>query len=214
MSANAAQKSGGTQRGARRGARSSTGELKGSTRRAILSAALRVAAEHGITGASMDQIADVAGVSKGSLYYNFASKDALFEELLRGGLQELADELQVESHRDATGTAKLTALLTVTLTLLQQNPELAKLLVSELFRVDRSWGEMLGLLRQRIVAQFARTVEQIMRESQRTVDHPEIVGAGVFGSALVAGVDWLMFFPKLPQAAVVTSLLETAGLRG
>ena len=56
------------------------------TKQLIVDAAVAVAAQHGISGASMDQIAETAGVAKGSLYYNFASKDALehaLDELAR-----------------------------------------------------------------------------------------------------------------------------------
>ena len=55
------------------------------TKQLIVDAAVAVAAQHGISGASMDQIAETAGVAKGSLYYNFASKDALFAEVMRRG---------------------------------------------------------------------------------------------------------------------------------
>ena len=56
----------------------------------IVDAAVTVAAQHGISGASMDQIAETAGVAKGSLYYNFASKDALFAEVMRRGFERLS----------------------------------------------------------------------------------------------------------------------------
>lgn len=53
------------------------------TQAQILEAAVHVAARRGVTGASMDEIAEFAGVSKGSLYYNFPSKDAIFAELVQ-----------------------------------------------------------------------------------------------------------------------------------
>lgn len=46
--------------------------------RRILKAALQVFAERGFTGASMDEIATVAGISKPTLYQYFPSKDELF----------------------------------------------------------------------------------------------------------------------------------------
>jgi AcrR family transcriptional regulator len=53
-----------------------------SSRDRLLSAAARVFAERGFEGASVDEIAAEAGLSKGSLYWNFKSKDELFGALL------------------------------------------------------------------------------------------------------------------------------------
>ena len=62
---------------------------KSSTRASIVDAAVAVAARRGISGSSMDEIAEQAGVAKGSLYYHFDSKDAIFTEVLRLGLERV-----------------------------------------------------------------------------------------------------------------------------
>ncbi len=51
---------------------------------AILEAALEVFAAQGFRGATLDQIAEVAGLSKPNLLYYFASKEAIHLELLAG----------------------------------------------------------------------------------------------------------------------------------
>lgn len=55
----------------------------------ILDAALKVFAKVGFTGASMDQIASTAGVTKPTIYYHFPSKDALFEAMLTAPRDEM-----------------------------------------------------------------------------------------------------------------------------
>jgi AcrR family transcriptional regulator len=50
----------------------------------ILTAALEVFGEDGFTHATLDSVARKAGVSKGTLYLYFDSKDDLFREMLRG----------------------------------------------------------------------------------------------------------------------------------
>ena len=52
-------------------------------RRAILDAALDVFSTEGFRGATLDQIAKEAGLSKPNLLYYFASKEAIYTELLR-----------------------------------------------------------------------------------------------------------------------------------
>src|SRR6478735_536596 len=60
-------------------------------RRQVLDGARRVFLSAGFDGASMGEIAKAAGVSKGTLYTYFESKEALFEALIleeRAGLAE------------------------------------------------------------------------------------------------------------------------------
>lgn len=62
---------------------------------AIMAAALEVFAEHGLRGATLDRIAEEAGMTKQHVLYYFASKDAIYtallESLLDAWLQPLRD---------------------------------------------------------------------------------------------------------------------------
>src|ERR1017187_10788364 len=49
----------------------------------ILDAALSVFSEHGIDAAKLEEIAARAGVSKGTIYLYFPSKEELFREVVR-----------------------------------------------------------------------------------------------------------------------------------
>jgi TetR/AcrR family transcriptional regulator len=60
----------------------------------ILEAALDVFSNHGFRGATLDQIADLAGLSKPNLLYYFASKDAIYAALLTGLLETWLDPLR------------------------------------------------------------------------------------------------------------------------
>jgi len=60
----------------------------------ILDAALEVFSQHGFRGATLDQIADGAGLSKPNLLYYFPSKEAVHKALLTGLLQTWLDPLR------------------------------------------------------------------------------------------------------------------------
>lgn len=62
-------------------------------REAILEAALEVFSTHGFRGATLDQIAEGAGLSKPNLLYYFPSKDAVHRSLLTGLLATWLDPL-------------------------------------------------------------------------------------------------------------------------
>ena len=63
-------------------------------REAILEAGLTVFADAGFRGATLDRIAQEAGLSKPNLLYYFPSKDAVHDTLLRGLLHTWLDPLR------------------------------------------------------------------------------------------------------------------------
>jgi NAD(P)-dependent dehydrogenase (short-subunit alcohol dehydrogenase family) len=65
-------------------------------RRAILDAAATVFLRNGYVGASMDEIAALAAVSKQTVYKHFADKERLFSEIVVGTVDEAGDRVHAE----------------------------------------------------------------------------------------------------------------------
>jgi AcrR family transcriptional regulator len=76
--------------------RLSRGERKERTRVDLLSAARRVFVRSGFHGATLDEIAEEAGYTKGAIYSNFEGKDDLFLALLEEHYAR-----RIEAHREA-----------------------------------------------------------------------------------------------------------------
>ena len=68
-------------------------EADSAKRRQVLDGARRVFLADGFDGASMNDIARVAGVSKGTLYVYFNSKEELFEALIREDRKQQAERI-------------------------------------------------------------------------------------------------------------------------
>jgi AcrR family transcriptional regulator len=64
------------------------------TRQRLLSAAGRVFAKRGYYGATLDEVAAAAGLTKGAVYYNFQSKEDLFLVLLEERLGDRLDDVR------------------------------------------------------------------------------------------------------------------------
>ncbi|MBV5293348.1 MAG: TetR family transcriptional regulator [Curvibacter lanceolatus] len=62
--------------------RSRAGALR--TREAILAAALQAFARHGISGASFQHVAELAGVTRGAVYWHFTDRVSLLREVFLG----------------------------------------------------------------------------------------------------------------------------------
>jgi AcrR family transcriptional regulator len=59
-------------------------EKRAATRQALLEAAAEVFARRGLLGASVEELTEQAGFSRGAFYSNFASKEELFLTLIEG----------------------------------------------------------------------------------------------------------------------------------
>ncbi len=105
------------------------------TLKAILDAAARVFAERGYSGGTTNRIAEVAGVSIGSLYEYFPNKDSVLVALAERHLARMMSEVQELLDAAQTSSLPLTALLRrfveAMLAVHQRNPDLHRVVFSE-----------------------------------------------------------------------------------
>jgi AcrR family transcriptional regulator len=73
------------------------------TRERLLDATRRIVAERGYDLATVDEITDAAGVSKGAFYFHFESKDDALVALVERWKIDLGRELDSIEHRDTAG---------------------------------------------------------------------------------------------------------------
>lgn len=171
------------------------------TRQRLFEAAVTLIAEQGFSATTVDEIAERAGVAKGTVYYNFASKSVLFEELLRHGVGVLTASLREAAERTAReggGTmAALDAMIRAGLVFIDRYPAFTQLYVAELWRTNRAWQSTLLVVRQQAVA----VVEGVLRtgvaggDLGAEIDVP-LTAAALVGMVLVAALDWKSFQPE------------------
>ena len=78
------------------------------TRNHLLAAADQVFAERGFHGASLDEVATVAGFTKGAVYSNFKSKEDLFLALFRARYEQETEALRATLYAsDVPSEARL-----------------------------------------------------------------------------------------------------------
>lgn len=64
------------------------------TRENLVAAGLQIFAEYGYSGATLEQVSQRAGVSRGAVYWHFKSKNDLLQEVLNGCVLPLENFLQ------------------------------------------------------------------------------------------------------------------------
>ncbi|MFD8983169.1 TetR/AcrR family transcriptional regulator [Streptomyces sp. NPDC059564] len=174
------------------------GARRQATRQKLYEAAVTLIAEQGFSATTVDEIAERAGVAKGTVYYNFASKTDLFEELLRHGVGLLTASLraaaQETEERGGTRVEALDAMIRAGLVFIDRYPAFTQLYVAELWRTNRAWQSTLMVVRQEAVA----VVETVLREGvergelSAEIDVP-LTAAAMVGMVLVAALDWQAF---------------------
>jgi AcrR family transcriptional regulator len=76
-------------------------EKKAQTRARLLDAAAAVFARKALVAASLDEVAEEAGLTKGAVYSNFAGKDDLIDALLKERLDKPLGEIAAKVDPDA-----------------------------------------------------------------------------------------------------------------
>ncbi|MFD8009640.1 TetR/AcrR family transcriptional regulator [Streptomyces sp. NPDC058955] len=168
------------------------------TRAKLYEAAVTLIAEQGFSATTVDEIAERAGVAKGTVYYNFKSKTELFEELLRHGVSLLAASLRTAAEetaaRGGSRVAALDAMIRAGLVFIDRYPAFTQLYVAELWRTNRAWNSTLLVVRQEAVA----VVEGVLRDGVEAGELSEeidvqLTAAALVGMVLVAALDWKAF---------------------
>ena len=171
------------------------------TRERLYEAAVTLIAEQGFSATTVDEIAERAGVAKGTVYYNFASKNDLFEELLRHGVGLLTDSLRLATEEtEARGGSRvdaLDAMIRAGLDFVVRRPSFTQLYVAEVRRTNRTWQKTLMLVRQDAVAVVEKVLDEAAAAGELCADiDVPLTASALFGMVLVAALDWQAFQPE------------------
>jgi AcrR family transcriptional regulator len=124
----------------------------------ILDVAGGVFARAGYHSASMDEIAEAAGVSKPMLYAYFDSKQGLYLAYIRRAGGELLERLVAARPRDAAPGARLRARITEFLSFVDEHGDGWKVLFGEVGS-SRPFAENVAAVRKQIAAAIRRMIE-------------------------------------------------------
>ncbi|MEJ8547722.1 TetR/AcrR family transcriptional regulator [Brevibacillus borstelensis] len=129
----------------------------------IVEGALMAFAQYGYSDTTMDAIADVAEVAKGTLYYHFSTKEELFLYVIEKGVKMLIDSVDsVMQREDLSMDQRVLCVLDEHLRFFSENRELCLLLLS-FFTGDQQRDEMIG----KLLSGYFTTMEAYVAELQR-----------------------------------------------
>ena len=129
----------------------------------IAQGALRAFAQFGFSETSMDSIAEMAQVAKGTLYYHFSTKEELFLYVIEKGVNMLIYHVDTAMQKDELSLEdRMINVLDEHLRFFSENQELCFLLLS-FFTGDEQRDQMVG----RLLTGYFTTMEAYMTDLQK-----------------------------------------------
>ena len=164
----------------------------------IKAAAVEVFLANGYDGATMQAIADKAGVNKAQLHYYYRNKDSLFLLIFKEELQSLIHaNLPLIMSKETTARAKLEAWIDSEADFLAQFPKLPLFVISEM---QRNPELIQGFLKEMRIPEVTGQLMGLNRELEEA-------GRKVSIEELLTMIYSLLLFPVL-SAPLVSFLLD------
>ena len=138
----------------------------------IRDAAMRVIARKGMNAATMQEIADEAGIAKGTIYLYFRDRDDLVEKTFESAMTDLHDRVDVALETEGTFEVKFRAVLAAQIGFFQANREFFRLYMS--LRYPEGTAQQQRRQKRHCQPQYKSRVERIAAALQDAMNRGEI----------------------------------------
>jgi AcrR family transcriptional regulator len=144
-----------------------------------MDAATTVFLRNGYVGASMDEVAALAAVSKQTVYKHFADKESLFSEIVTGTVDEAGDRvhaevLQLADSGDIAADLRDLARRQLALVMQPRVLQLRRLVIGEAGRFPALGRTFYERGPGRTLQALAEAFERLVQEGILTVDDPQL----------------------------------------
>ena len=162
---------------------------KKDTREAIIQASLEIFANKGYEKATVDEIAARANIAKGTVFYNFKSKEDIFFAIIEKGTSDFVKMVEERSTLGQTSTEKMEIVYDTAFAFFSKYNKYCTILISELWRIRTRWN----VEPTNILDRYKQKVEQIFDEGQKSGEfrldvQPKDIGLIVFFLAAVSSL--------------------------
>lgn len=129
-------------------------------RKKIFNAAIEVFSKKGYHPATIDEIAALSGIGKGTVYRNFKSKEDLLDQLLIEKYKEIIDSMSQTFAKDTDILEQIQEVIVNWVNFIEKNPVVYRLIQDQAITQNISGGKMfydyfvthLPLIKERIIA--------------------------------------------------------------
>ena len=184
-------------------------ERTNATKQRLFEASMELIGERGAAGVTVDEIAAAAGVSKGTVYYNFGSKSDLIAQLLRHGVEILKARLLGAAGTDAVDPMlAMEAMIGQAMDFMAEYPSFARLWVSENWRTPSEWQGTFAVLRGELLAVIGDAVGNVAKAYPVDASVPRgSLETAIFGACFVVGLDRQTYNPERTRDQSVAAIM-------
>lgn len=181
--------------------------MKTDKKKSICIAAAKLFGEKGFERTSLDEVAEKAGVAKGTIFYHFQSKDRLFSELIKEGIYALTKKVDEASKMNIVMTDKIELIIEFHFAFFKEHRDICLMLLGQMGDFQKKWKNNVELIR----GSYLKSMEEIINEAKKeNVISPKIETESLiitlFSLLAVAGIDWAIFHPELPEETMVQTV--------
>lgn len=182
-------------------------------REALLAAALDVFAAQGYHGASIDDVARAAGVSKALVFQHFASKRELHDELLTAHAEELFRRFRVNAERGTTGEERLRGGVDAFFSFVEERADAWRALFRDQADpelrpvVDRLQEQAVGVMDALAMAD-PNAPRPLPGESEEDFARALEMHSRLLSGAVQGLANWWLEHPEVPRAELVDRVVE------
>lgn len=149
----------------------------------ILEAAIRVFAEAGVEGATIEAIAKEAGIGKGTVYDYFDSKNTLFQEMIRYSGLRFREELVLVIEKGSTMVEKIQLISKYYAKFLKEHIDIFNsTMIGQMLSEERR-----SLMLKEMSATF-QTVEEMVRDGIQRLEVRGTIDSEIAATCILGGI--------------------------
>ncbi|MCK0470068.1 TetR/AcrR family transcriptional regulator [Halalkalibacter sp. APA_J-10(15)] len=164
---------------------------KETKREQILKAAFHVFLRDGYERATMQEVAEVAGVGKGTTYEYFSSKEALLFEVVQKGFGYFLEQLLDAIEQPGTVREKVERLFLCNLNFFQQEVKFRDFMLNDFGKMPDELHKWLLEKHGMFIGELAKVIREGQQSGEVGPVHPEIVA-----STLIHSLKMIYFYPE------------------
>lgn len=176
-------------------------------RQRILDAAVNVLAQHGYTGAGVQEIVDVSGTSKGSFYFHFSSKEKMVMALVDRMSEKLIESTLKNVKNEPTPLDRVVAGIESLLNTFSKRRKIAHVLLINVLGHGKSNDMKFLPMREKFSAFIKVELDNAISVGQIEAQDTELIAHMWFGAVYEIIMRWLIVGQPNPLTDVTNTLI-------
>lgn len=180
------------------------------TREEILETSAKLFAKYGYFGVSMSDVAKHLKISKAALYYHFAGKEEIYEQVLKKTFRELWSMLKKSFSKDKTPFDNLFSIVESYILFSLQKPEISLFFRDSEENLDKNTLNIVNAGRKKLISLFKNLIKTESK-GRRRASSELLFLINLILSAIGKGLIIATLPPRLIAEQLVNIILPTPG---